>query len=63
MQVEELSENEKSYLPAEIDQEYEKFCFELIQREKNGEKIDYGKESINFWNKKLKEALKNHKSD
>ncbi len=58
-----MSENEKSYLPAEIDQEYEKFCLELIQREKNGEKIDYGKESINFWNKKLKEALKNRKSD
>jgi len=57
-----LSENEKSYLPPEIDQEYEKFCFELIQREKKGEKIDYGKESINFWNKKLKEALKNRKS-
>jgi len=48
-----MSKNEKSYLPPEIDQEYEKFCFELIKREKNGEKIDYGRESINFWTKKL----------
>ena len=58
-----MSEDEKSYLPPEIDQEYEKFCYELIKREKHGEKIDYGKESINFWNKKLKEALRNRRSD
>ncbi len=53
-----MSKNEKSYLPPEIDQEYERYCFELIKREKNGEKIDYGKESINFWNKKIKELTK-----
>jgi len=58
-----MSKNEKSYLPPEIDQEYQKFCFELIKREKNGEKIDYGKESIYFWTKKLKVALSNRKSD
>ena len=58
-----MSKAEKSYLPPEIDQEYGRFCFELIKREKTGEKIDYGKESIYFWTKKLKEALDNRKSD
>jgi len=58
-----MSKNEKSYIPPEIDQEYQKFCFELIKREKSGEKIDYGKESIHFWTKKLKVALSNRKSD
>jgi len=48
----------KFRLPAKVDEEYKQFCFELIQREKNGEKIDYGKESINFWDKKLKELIK-----
>jgi len=58
-----MSKNEKSHLSREIDQEYERYCFELIKREKTGEKIDYGRESINFWNKKLKQALNSRKSD
>jgi len=58
-----MSKNEKSYLPSDIDLEYKKFCFELIQREEEGEKINYEKESINFWNQKLKEAVNNQKSD
>ena len=53
----------KSHLPSDIDLEYKKFCLELIQREKNGEVIDYEKESIRFWNQKLKEAIKDHKSN
>lgn len=55
--------SEKSHLPSDIDIEYKKFCLDLIKREKNGEIIDYEKESINFWNKKLKDAIKNRKSD
>ena len=43
---------------SKVDEEYMQFCFELIIREKNGEKIDYGKESVSFWNKKLKELIK-----
>ncbi len=58
-----MSKNEKSYLSPDIDLEYKKFCFELIQREEKGEKIDYEKESINFWNQKLKKAVNNQKSD
>jgi len=55
--------SKKSHLPSDIDLEYKKFCLELIQREKNGEVIDYEKESIKFWNQKLKEAIKDHKSN
>ncbi|MEK0318313.1 MAG: hypothetical protein QQN43_01940 [Nitrosopumilus sp.] len=58
-----MSESEKFHLPPDIDLEYKKFCFELIQREAEGEKIDYEKESINFWNQKLKKAVNNQKSD
>ena len=58
-----MSENEKFHLPSDIDIEYKKFCFELIKREKKGEKIDFEKESINFWNQKLKEAVKKQKKD
>jgi len=29
----------------------------LIKRSKKGEKIDYAKESANFWNRKIKEAV------
>lgn len=58
-----MSENEKFNLPKDIDIEYKKFVFELIKREKNGEKIDFEKESVNFWNQKLKEALKNQKTN
>ncbi|KKM91286.1 hypothetical protein LCGC14_1230100, partial [marine sediment metagenome] len=41
-----MSESEKFHLQLDVDQEYKKFCFELIQRETEGEKIDYEKESI-----------------
>ena len=58
-----MSENEKFHLPEDIDLEYKKFVFELIKREKDGEKIDFEKESVNFWNKKLKQAVKNQKSN
>ncbi len=58
-----MSESEKFHLPPDIDLVYKKFCFELIQREAEGEKIDYEKESINFWNQKLKKAVNNQKSD
>ncbi len=58
-----MSESEKFHLQPDVDQEYKKFCFELIQREAEGEKIDYEKESINFWNQKLKKAVNNQKSD
>jgi len=34
-----------------------KFCYDLIKRSKKGEKIDYAKESANFWNRKIKEAV------
>ena len=57
-----MSENKKFHLPEDIDLEYKKFVFELIKREKDGEKIDFEKESVNFWNKKLKEAVKNQKT-
>jgi len=58
-----MSESEKFHLPPDIDLEYKKFCFEFIQREAEGEKIDYEKESINFCNQKLKKAVNNQKSD
>jgi hypothetical protein len=58
-----MTKSEKFHRPHDIDLEYKKFVFELIQREKSGENIDYEKESINFWNKKLKEAVKNRKSN
>ena len=58
-----MSKNEKSHLPSEIDEEYKKLVIELIKREENGETIDYEKESIDFWNKRLKEAVKNQKTD
>ena len=58
-----MSDSEKFHLPPEIDLEYKKLVFELIQREEEGEKIDFEKESINFWNQKLKEAVNNQKSD
>ena len=58
-----MSESEKFHLPPDIDLGYKKICFELIQREAEGEKINYQKESINFWNQKLKKAVDNQKSD
>jgi len=36
------------------DEKYKRFVLELIQREKNGETINYEKESVDFWNKELK---------
>ena len=58
-----MSKSEKFHLPEDIDLEYKKLVFELIKREKQGEKIDFEKESIDFWNKKLKEAVSNQKLD
>ncbi|MFB5610223.1 MAG: hypothetical protein ACE5R3_02190 [Nitrosopumilaceae archaeon] len=58
-----MSKNERFHLPPDIDLEYKKLVFELIQREEDGERIDYEKESINFWNQKLKEAVNNQKPD
>ena len=58
-----MSKSEKFHLPEDIDLEYKKLVFELIKREKNGEKIDFEKESIAFWNKKLKEAVGKQKSN
>lgn len=58
-----MSKSEKFHLPEDIDLEYKKLVFELIKREKQGEKIDFEKESINFWNKKLKDAVNNQKLD
>lgn len=58
-----MSKNERFRLPQDIDLEYKKLVFELIQREEDGERIDYEKESINFWNQKLKEAVNNQKPD
>jgi hypothetical protein len=58
-----MSEKKKIHLSPDIDLEYKKFCFELIQREEQGEKIDYEKESVNFWNQKLKQAVNNQKQD
>ena len=58
-----MPESEKFHLPSEIDLEYKKLVFELIKREEEGEKIDFEKESINFWNQKLKEAVNNQKKN
>ena len=58
-----MSKNEKSHLPSEVDDEYKKFVIELIKKEENGETVDYEKESLEFWNKKLKNAVKNQKTD
>ena len=58
-----MPESEKFHLPSEIDLEYKKLVFELIKREEEGEKIDFEKESINFWNQKLKEAVNNQKTN
>ena len=52
-----MSKDEEFHFPPEIDEEYKKFCYELIKRSKKGEKIDYAKESANFWNRKIKEAV------
>lgn len=39
---------------SDADQRYKIFVQELIQREKNGEIINYEKESVDYWNKELK---------
>ncbi len=52
-----MSKDEEFHFPPEIDEEYKKFCYGLIKRSKEGEKIDYAKESANFWNRKIKEAV------
>jgi len=45
----------KFHFPAKVDEEYMQFCYELFVRDKKGEKINYEKESADFWNKKLKD--------
>ena len=52
-----MSKGEEFHFPPEIDEEYQKFCYELFLKDKKGEKIDYAKESANFWNQKIKEAV------
>ena len=56
-----MSENEEFHFPPEIDEEYKKFYHELIKRSDKGEKIDYAKESMNFWNQKMKQAVESSK--
>ncbi len=56
-----MSENEEFHFPPEIHEEYKKFCYELIKRSDNGEKIDYAKKSMNFWNQKMKQAVESRK--
>jgi len=51
----------KFHFPANIDDEYMKFCFDLVIRDENGEKIDYPKESMNFWSRKMKKAVESSK--
>lgn len=58
-----MSKSEKFHLPKDIDLEYKKLVFELIKREKQGETIDFEKESVSFWNRKLKEAVDSQKSN
>jgi len=56
-----MSENEEFHLPTEIHAEYKKFCYELIKRSDYGEKSDYAKKSMNFWNQKMKQAVESRK--
>ena len=51
----------KFHFPANIDGEYMQFCFDLVMRDEKGEKIDYAKESTNFWNRKMKKAIESRK--
>ena len=51
----------KFRFPGNIDEAYMKFLKDLIMRDVKGEKIDYAKESTNFWNRKMKEAVENSK--
>ncbi len=48
----------KSRLPAKVDEEYMQFCYELFVIDEKGQKINYQKESTDFWNKKIKELIK-----
>jgi len=56
-----MSENEEFHFPPEIHEECKKFCYELIKKSDNGEKIDYAKKSMNFWNQKMKQAVESRK--
>ena len=51
----------KFHFPANIDEVYMKFCLDLIMRDVNGEKIDYAKESTNFWSRKMKKIIDSRK--
>ncbi len=56
-----MGKAEEFHFPPEIDEEYQKFCYELFLKDKKGEKIDYAKESANFWNQKIREAIESRK--
>jgi len=49
----------KFHLAREVEEEYLKFCYELIDREERGEKIDWKKEISNFWKQKMKVMFEN----
>ena len=51
----------KFHFPANIDEKYMKFCVDLVMRDVKGEKINYAKESTNFWNRKMKKVVENRK--
>jgi len=50
----------KFHLAREVEEEYLKFCYELVDREKRGEKIDWKKEKVNFWKQKMKVMFKKY---
>jgi len=50
----------KFHLAREVEEEYLKFCYELVDREERGEKIDWKKEKANFWKQKMKVMFKKY---
>ena len=56
-----MGKDEEFHFPPEIDEEYQKFCYELFLKDKKGEKIDYAKESTTFWNRKMKKVIESRK--
>ena len=50
----------KFHLAREVEEEYLKFCYGLVDREERGEKIDWKKEVANFWEQKMKVMFKNN---
>lgn len=49
----------KFHFARDVEEEYLKFCYELVDREERGEKIDWKKEVANFWKQKMKVMFKN----